>query len=372
MKKIAGIVCEYNPFHGGHEYHIKKTREALGEDTVIICVMSGDFVQRGSAAIYPKEQRAPEAIKGGADLVVELPVPWCIAPAEIFAQSAVYILSCLGCTHISFGSESGDLSAIKSAADALDAPGFAQKLKEYMAQNPEVNYPTAVSAITGLDALTRPNDMLAVQYTRFSRDLEQIAIKRQGSAHDGPGSASYIRDKIYSGELAADVEPVNRDVLETAIISRLRMLPRESFAALPFGENGIGARIYNAVRENSTLEDIYSSAKTKSCTMSHIRRLVLYAALGIKADDIKAMPPYGRVLAFNERGKEYISSRRGDETDLPVITLAKEGKSISSRCADTISLNSAAHDLYSMGFGDKNYKKCGNDYRITPAFVKII
>ena len=102
---VIGIVCEYNPFHSGHLYMINESRRRLGEDSVTVCVMSGDFVQRGEAALYSKFARAEAACRCGADLVLELPLPWSVSSAEGFAEGAVSVLAAAGCTHLSFGSE---------------------------------------------------------------------------------------------------------------------------------------------------------------------------------------------------------------------------------------------------------------------------
>ena len=116
---IAGIVAEYNPFHNGHEWHIRRTREALGEDAVIVCCMSGDFVQRGEAAAYSKFARAEAAARCGADLVFELPLPWALSSAEGFARGTVGLLAQLGAVDVlSFGSECGDADALSAAAEA--------------------------------------------------------------------------------------------------------------------------------------------------------------------------------------------------------------------------------------------------------------
>ena len=121
---VIGIVCEYNPFHRGHELHIQKSRAALGEESAVLCVQSGDFVQRGEAAVYDKFARAEASCRCGADLVVELPLPWCLSSAEGFARGAVSLLGALGATHLSFGSETGELEALRALAGTLREPDF--------------------------------------------------------------------------------------------------------------------------------------------------------------------------------------------------------------------------------------------------------
>ncbi|MBR1660084.1 MAG: nucleotidyltransferase family protein, partial [Oscillospiraceae bacterium] len=120
--KICGIVAEYNPFHNGHARHIAETRALLGADTAIVCVMSGDFVQRGGPAVFPRHTRAEAAVRGGADLVIELPLPWAMRSAEGFASGAASLAAAAGAEYLSFGSESGDLHALDAAAALLLRP----------------------------------------------------------------------------------------------------------------------------------------------------------------------------------------------------------------------------------------------------------
>ena len=143
--KLAGIVCEYNPMHKGHIYHIEETRK--NGATHIVCVMSGNFVQRGECAFLDKWSRADIAVHSGADLVVELPTPWSADSAENFAFGAVYLLSCLGIDMLSFGSEEEDAELLKRCAEALDDEKTADLLKKKMSSG--LSYPAAVCEAVG-------------------------------------------------------------------------------------------------------------------------------------------------------------------------------------------------------------------------------
>ena len=118
---VCGIVAEYNPFHSGHRFHIERTREMLGEHTIIVCAMSGNFVQRGDFAVLDKYARAETAVRGGADLVLELPLAAALSSAEGFARGAVALLHGIGCRYLSFGAETADISLVQQAAEALNA-----------------------------------------------------------------------------------------------------------------------------------------------------------------------------------------------------------------------------------------------------------
>ena len=131
--KLIGIIAEYNPFHNGHAFHISESRRIVGGDTAVVVVLSGDFVQRGDAAIYSKHTRAECAVRGGADLVIELPLPWSIASAEGFARGAVGFLGALGCVdYLSCGSECGDLNILNALATAILDPTLDEKIRSQL------------------------------------------------------------------------------------------------------------------------------------------------------------------------------------------------------------------------------------------------
>ena len=168
----VGIVCEYNPFHNGHLYQLQETRRLLGADTVTVCVMSGDFVQRGEAAVFDKFARAEAACRCGADLVVELPLPWCLSSAEGFAFGSVSLLSALGCDTLSFGSESADTLALRSLAAFLSGKEAQDRIHALMDADETLSFARArqLAAAEALgDAaalLSNPNDILAVEYLK--------------------------------------------------------------------------------------------------------------------------------------------------------------------------------------------------------------
>ena len=152
---VAGIICEYNPFHLGHRKQFSMVRDALGADTAIVCLMSGSFVQRGDPAIFDKSLRAEAALRCGADLVLELPVPVSLSSAEGFAAGGVRILSEL-CTHLAFGCESADPRSLEETVGGLLNPAFSQRLREALdsgisfaaANRPAISNSPAVNAIS--------------------------------------------------------------------------------------------------------------------------------------------------------------------------------------------------------------------------------
>ena len=169
---IIGIIAEYNPFHTGHEYHIARRRELLGADSTVICVMSGDFVQRGEAALYSKFARAEAACRCGADLVIELPLPWALSSAEGFARGAVGLLGALGATHLSFGSECGDVQRLERIAENLIDPAVNAEISRELNENANNSYASARQTVLarrlGDEAklIEQPNNILAVEYLK--------------------------------------------------------------------------------------------------------------------------------------------------------------------------------------------------------------
>ena len=378
MQKVAGIVAEYNPFHRGHAYHIAETRRLLGADCAVLCVMSGDFVQRGDVAVFDKFARAEMAVRGGADLVFELPLRWSLSSAERFAHGAVRLLESTGVvTHLSFGSECGDVNRLLAAAAAQRTPAFLEAFNAALAAG--VSYPRAQelaarSAAPELaDLLTQPNDTLALLYLdalwALDSRITPLAIPRVGAGHDAPGesdypSASRLRERLRAGERVTawvphlpEAEPVFLDDLEIAILSRLRMLPKEAFAALPCSSEGLENVLYRAVHSEAAFDDILAAAKSKRYPMSRLRRMLLCAALGVRRD---AQAPYLRVLAANERGRALLHTMRETAT-LPVITKPAAAREFEEFC-----LTADAHDLYVLAQPDKTP---GQDWRHTPIML---
>ncbi|MBR2880672.1 MAG: nucleotidyltransferase family protein, partial [Oscillospiraceae bacterium] len=211
---IFGIISEYNPFHMGHKHHIDQTRELLGEDSGGICVMSGNFVQRGEAAAFTKNARAECAVHGGADLVLELPLPWAISSAEGFARGAVGILNACGVvTHLSFGSESGNVELLDDIAKLLLKHELDAIIKDALAEGMPyaAARQTAAEKLAGrsLPEMKSPNNILGIEYIKALYDqrsaIKPVTVARIGAGHDQNGggdfpSASELRKRLGRGE----------------------------------------------------------------------------------------------------------------------------------------------------------------------------
>ena len=396
---IAGIVCEYNPFHSGHLHQLAETRRALGADTLTVCVMSGDFVQRGEAAVFSKFARAEAACRAGASLVLELPLPWCLSSAEGFAEGAVSLLAAVGCTQLSFGSESGDVETLQTLAREILAPDTQREITAQLQHSPELSYAMARERVLTEklgecgSLLSQPNNILAVEYLKAiykkTYPITPVTVKRIGSGHDkageqGPKSASELRGLMETGADISEYIPEaalsvyrreraagrvqNKAVLETALLSRLRMLDRAVYESLPDGGDGAGARLWKAVREESTLEDIAQSARTKRYPLARMRRMLLCAALGVSAEYTKTLPPYARVLAADSAGCAYLREIDG-KSAVPVLTKPAAVRRLDGSAAKVFALGASAHDVYTLQNVTNSDRKCGQDWRNRPAIV---
>lgn len=354
--KMIGSVTEYNPFHNGHKKLLEFCRNEPDGD-VYIAVMSGDFVQRGEPAVFDKFSRAEKALKNGVDLIVELPIPWSLSSAEHFAFGGVKMLEALGVDRIAFGSECGDIDELEELA--VRSRDSVEEIKAFMKDNPDKSYPKARREVLDSSLLDEPNNILGIEYLKAA-SVPCITIKRENSKHDGINSAMEIREEMRSFGLGTDYTSI-----ELAAVSRLRMFDRDYFNSLPDSSDGAGNRLYDAVREFDSLDDICAAAKTKSITMSAVRRLCWCAVLGIKEEMNAGIPPYVRVLGFNERGRSVLKR----DCAIPVITQAKQIYNLDIRAREVFAVGASAHDLFCLGFRGKMPTKCGNDYRFSPVIV---
>lgn len=378
----AGIIAEYNPLHLGHCCQLRRLRALLGEETPVICAMSGNFVQRGDFALLGKHARAEAAVRSGADLVLEIPLSWACAPAERFAQGGVEVLLGTGLvTDLVFGSESADAGAIRSATEALLGPDFPEALRRELA-GPHSFAAARQRALAGLigeegaEVLSRPNDILAVEYAkallREGSEVHLVPILRQGAGHDQDGgeypSAGSIRRMIQEGrraEALAAMAPAMRELYEAeeawgrapvfaagaerAILAQLRRMGEADFLALDAGGEGLGNRLAAAAREAASLEEVLDRAKTKRYAYSRLRRLALWAYLGLRPETLPARVPYLRPLAMNQRGRALLAEarRRGA---LPILTKPADVRRLTPEAQAVFRREVLATDLYTLAF----------------------
>ena len=329
---ITGIICEYNPLHLGHQKQLDLIRSA-DPDGGIVCIMSGNFVQRGKPAVFDKLRRAEAAVKAGADLVLELPVSAALSSAEGFASEGVRLLGSF-CDTLSFGSETGNTASLLSAAQILLSEDFSEVLKAQLETG--LSFPAArQSAMAQLGAdsllLSRPNDILAVEYCKAilsqNSRMKPAPILRRGDYHDLTAdrenpSATAVRQLMedrkdwlpfvprLAAEVFAQAAIHTLEAGERAILARLRTMTDDEFEALPFGSEGLWRKLMHESRQNGTLEEILTAVKSKRYTRTRLDRMVMCAFLGLTETDLATPAPYARVLALNNKGREVLKAAR--------------------------------------------------------------
>lgn len=380
--RAAGIIAEYNPFHSGHAYQISQTRRLLGPECAVVCCMSGCWVQSGAPAAADKWTRARIAVLGGADLVVELPALWAVSSAETFAWGGVSLLAASGLvTDLSFGSECGDADALAAAAECLDSDEYRAGLRRFLDEGmPFAACRQAVAeGLLGREraaVLSRPNDNLGVEYLRALRRLDApirpLAVRREGAGyHDCGGerarfvSATQVRRWLSDGEWAAAepyLVPGETGLLrgaglclppqpgaERAVLARLRTMTAADWAQLPDSgaAEGLPVRLERAGRAARSLEEFYALAKTKRYPHARLRRLALWAFLGLRAGDRPERPPYLRVLAMNGRGRALLREMKRTAS-LPVVTKPAHVRALDADCRRVFELEARCTDLYGL------------------------
>lgn len=366
-----GIVAEYNPFHAGHAWHIQESRRLFSEETAVVAVMSGNWVQRGECAVTDKWARAGMALAGGVDLVLELPTVWAAASAEGFARGAMAVLEATGVVDVlSFGSERGEITPLLELARCLNSPEFSQALRREL--GPKKSFAQsrrqAVERLLGPDKaalLDTPNNNLGVEYLRFlPAGMEAVTVPRRGTGHDSPTeedgfpSASLLRQYLRAGDvtgaspflpLSWKGEAADMKWVERAVLARLRAMTRSEAEALPDSGDGLAVRLLSAAREAASLEELYALTKTRTYAHSRVRRLALCAFLGLRREDVPPAPPYLRVLGFNARGQQLLQEM-ARKADLPVLVKPAHIRRLSPQAQALFALEERFTDLFALCF----------------------
>lgn len=331
----VGIICEYNPLHLGHKKQIDRIRQHFGPETVIICAMSGNFVQRGMPAIIDKSFRAQAAVLSGADLVLELPVTTALSSAEGFAAGGVAMLGKF-CDYLCFGAETPDAEKLADTASALLSEAFPPLLRAEL--DTGKSFPAARQAALqqmGLDAeiLSQPNNILAVEYCKAILSqgyaMKPFPILREGSYHaeiadsENPSATAVRNLMLIAHNWKNCVPKAALPIFETAplhtlaageraILSKLRTMTDAEFEALPYGSEGLWRKFMHACRKEASLESIIAATKSKRYTRTRIDRMIMCAFLGITQEMLTEEIPYIRVLAFRDAGRQILSRFKKD------------------------------------------------------------
>lgn len=373
----AGVIAEYDPFHNGHAFLMRKLRQ-MGADRIAV-IMSGNFMQRGDAAIISKWTRTKQALYGGADLVVELPLPWAVAGAERFARGGIFLLSALGADIVGFGSECGDITLLKKAQEALTSPLLHDAMRKSLngGETFAVARQKAVNGLFGEETaqlLREPNNILGIEYLKAIKsihsNIKPVTVKRKMVQHNMDScagefaSSAKIRSMIknkhdfsayvpnlvcksINSETTEGYAPASLLYAERAVLSSLRRMERADFSRLPDISEGLENRIYSASRKAVSLAELFQTIKTKRYPLARIKRIVLSAFLGIKASDGAGTPPYCRVLGIGKGGADIIRNAK-QKSLLPIITKHADCLHLNSNALKCLKLEARSSDLYAL------------------------
>ena len=383
---VCGVIAEYDPFHRGHERHLRLAREKTGAD-FIVCVMSGSFTQRGMPALLPAHIRAEMALRCGADVVLQLPYAFSVREAEFFALGGVSILNALQCiTHLSFGCETEDLSLLQSAAALLEQPD--EKLNEAIQDglNQGISYAAAQGRAVAErlniheKTLDAPNTALALSYLRallrLNSGIVPVPVPRDQDYHaaelDTWPSASAVRGALLRGDWAgveravpeAALPALRRgilagicppDGLDNILRHTLLNASPSEIAQWPGVAEGLEQRILKAAETCVNREALIAAVKTRRYTYGRISRALCHGMLGVKRADLPALPDHARVLGFREFARPLL--RKMQKSGFPLLTRpARE---------EAAALDSRADELWAIGAGMAR----GETYRRKPIII---
>ena len=339
--KTVGIICEYSPFHNGHEYHIKQVKK-LYPDANIILILSGNFTQRGLPSVLDKWTKTEIALRHGIDLVVELPFVFATQSADIFARGSIFLLKALNVDALVFGSEENNIQMLQTLAHIqCNDPKYDQLVKNYLQEG--VNYPTAMSkALEAIHstAITSPNDLLGLRYVKEiikqHANIQPVTIQRTSDFHDTNSqddivSATRIRTALKNNEDISRFVPKDTlSAFDHHIIDIEDYYPFLFYRLATFQgqiasnqtvDEGIEHRILKYYIECASIEEFIHKIKTKRYTYNKLMRMILHILCNFTKEEAKAVPypTYIRILGLTETGIAYLNSIKKN-CPLPIIT----------------------------------------------------
>lgn len=411
--KVLGLIVEYNPFHNGHLYHLEESKRLSGAD-LVVCVMSGNFIQRGEPAIVNKWVRSKMALSSGADLILELPFPYAVSSAEYFAFGAVKILNDIGIVdYLCFGSEHGHIDDLNSIAQILiDEPtAFKTLLKESLGRG--LSYPSArESALKQYmqqtntasnsieEIIGSSNNILGIEYLkalkRMKRSIVPLTIRRvnnnyntehiTGSISSATSIRKYIGESFFSSsgdvlntvlpKTSADIlnkefiegrGPVFKDDFYQTIASFLRKMSREQIKDYPYVSEGLENRIKSAANVSGTYDELIESISTKRYTKTRVQRILMSILTGLTSYDMDMFnlyngPQYARVLGFNNNGKQILSLIKKKSFMPLILKTADFIKSCNPLIKRMLELESLSTDIYVLGYKNPEFRKAGQEF----------
>ena len=335
----VGIIAEYNPFHNGHLYHIKKIKEKYKEATIVL-VMTGNFTERGDVAIIDKWKRTEIALKYGIDIVIELPYPFATQSADYFSYGGITLLEKLKVDKVIFGSESDNIEDLKIIAETqLNNDEFDKLVKIYSKMGK--NYPTAISqAIYDLTEkkVETPNDLLGVSYIKtilkYNYKIKPETIKRIDNYHDtnidnSIASATAIRNALKEGkDISKQIPKEELNYLNDLHfiedyfpIIKYKLITEDNLAKYQTVDEGIDQLLKKAAVKAKNYDELINLVKSKRYTYNKITRMLLHILCNFTKEKAKKYDKikYIRILGLNTKGRQYLNTIKKD-IELPIIS----------------------------------------------------
>ena len=368
-----GIICEYNPFHYGHLYHLNEIKK-IYPDSNIILVMSGWICERGDLSLIDKFKKADIALYYGVDVVTLLPTKY-MGSADYFAKGSIEILNKLKCNIIVFGSECNDIDTLTNLANIqINNKEYDKLVKKYI--DTGINYPTAMSKalkdISGKDINT-PNDLLGLSYIKEiiknNYNIKPISIKRNSDYNSKEiegkiTSATSIRELIKNNKNFKKYVPsysykyLNNTILLDDYFDYLKykIISSNDLTIYQGIDENLKNRILKYINTSNSLDELINSIKTKRYTYNRIKRTLIYILFSLKKEYFNNLDlNYIRILGFSNKGKKYLNSIKKD-ISIPLLT-SYDNKYMNEdlKINTILSLNKKIKDKKS--FIEKEYKE---------------
>lgn len=412
--KVTGIIAEYDPFHNGHSYHIKKAREMTGADAIVV-VMSGHFTQRGMPAFFRRDARVRMAVNGGADLVIELPYIYACNSSHEFARGAAGILNGIGCVDaLVFGAETDDMDTLGKAARA--AAGTDDRSSAYIKEEMKngVSYPEAltrsVEKIYGAQTaavLREPNNLLGIEYMKALRELgsgiKPFIVGRRSAAHGESlemlherkqeqriASGTAVRKAVYAGGARAAEMLVPdtsfsiisgyerssgfsfteyRDKIKKNMFELLKykiITSDESELAEVYGvAEGLENRLKSCISGAEDIDGLIDSVKSKRYTRARISRTLMHLLINLRTTDFETLRETycARVLGFSPTGGKLLRLM-SESSAIPVFSNLSRLDKRSPEAARVLKYDMRASDVYALLYGSGDAP--GRERRFVP------
>lgn len=350
---MVGIIGEYNPFHNGHLYHLKKVRELFPNETITL-VLVGHFLNRGDISTINKWDKTELALTYGVDLVVELPFIFASQSADTYAYGAISILNHLKADYLVFGSEIDNIALLTNLALKLKEDN--SLIKKYLKEG--YNYPTSLDKAYNIKINT-PNDLLGLSYIKaidkLNSSIKPISIKRTNNYHDKElkgsiSSATSLRESLKNNKDISDYIPkYPLEYIKNIALNDYFAYLKYQIIVDDISKYNIDIKLANSIKKNimqvNSIEELIESVKTKNYTYNSIKRSLVQVLCGIKKEDLKKDISYIRVLGFNNKGQKYLNKIK--KGSIPLITNY-------NKCLD---LELKVTKIYSLVYGEDIIKK---------------